>query len=274
MKKTKQRKKPVDDGKVRVPRTAGLTMAMKAYHVEDDQKQREKLYKRIQERILHRYIEDGYQVNGKVISITELADFVDMPVGRVIKATTKVVRSMTAIGDGEDGLQDTYRALLAMTVQGALADRGTALNQVQVLKREQGDRYVPFLTSALNGAIKNQMDSLKPIADLVKTLTPSDPTTVINNNNQQANNQNYIGTNEAVKMIDAQREQPLLESGTQQEALGAQYLEGDVPEIVATKQRGWNLKSEAISLEPKKRKKGKGPGTHEGRREDDGEIID
>ena len=97
---------------------------------------------------------------------------------------------------------------------------------------------------------------------------------IINNNNQQANNQNYIGTNEAVKMIDAKREVPLLESADQQEALGAQYLDGTQPQIIATRQRGFKKELKAIDIKKPKRKEPLKKSSHIDRREDDGEIVE
>ena len=62
----------------------------------------------------------------------------------------------------------------------------------------------------------------------------------ITNQNTVANQQNagqYIGPNEAIKMID-EGTVPLLESGTLQDDLAEGYGTDKLPEIIATKQQG------------------------------------
>lgn len=273
-----QKQNPKGDNIIRVPRTAGLTMAMRQYNLESDPKQRNKLYESTIDRILGRYIEDGYMLNGQVMSVDQVSNYLQIPVTRVIKASTRVIRSMSMIGDGEKGLDDLYRALLALGVNGALADRGRALKQVQVLENDQNGTYTPFLTSALNQALKNLMDSNKPIMDLVKILTPSDPSVVINNQQNQAlQNNQYMGTNEAVRLIDDRRGTPLLDNEEAQKQLAQNNLADPlIPEIIATRQQGYraggeslvNLERNPDSPKPKKIPK------HQTRREDEGEIID
>lgn len=269
--KKKTSKKKEGDQQIRIPRTAGITLAIKHLNQIDDPKQKKKQFNKIIDRVLLRYVEDGYRLNGRTMSIDEVSSYLDIPVTRVIKESTRVIRTMSTIGDGEDGLQDLYRALLSLGLRNSLADRGRITKQADMLEADQGGTYTPFLTSALNQTHKNLMESNKPLMELIKILTPSDPAVVINNQNQQNQGQ-FLGTNEAVKLIDSKRTQTLLESPEQKALMAKKYLqEGNIPEIVATKQQGYSAGGESlIKQKPKPSKVPK----HETRREDDGEIID
>jgi hypothetical protein len=160
----------------------------------------------------------------------------------------------------DGGMEEAYRALLAMGIQNSLADRGLILNQAQDLLRSQGNRYQPFLSTAVNQSLKNLMDSQKPILELIKALNPQGGIT-INNNNQQAQGQ-YMTTADAVKMIDKNRE-GLLQSPEAQHQLGESYGVNDLPEVIATKQRGFRLEDDAIMVKQSK------PTEHETRRENE-----
>lgn len=249
----KKKKKPTtsvakrrNDGQIRVPRTAGTTMLCKEIHNTTQNKEKTRLKKSLQENILNRYIQDGFRLNGQTVDITYLAQYLGVPVTRVVKGITKHQVQLAGLTSPEN-IENTYRALIASTIGGALLDRGRVLEQVDTLKRAQGDSYVPFLSSALNNALKMAVDTHKPIIDLLRQLSPT-PTTLVQNTTQVAIDgqvEKYIGPNEAIQMIDGHREEGvnLLTDPEAQQDLHTIHLDGvDMPEVVATRQQGFNLK--------------------------------
>jgi hypothetical protein len=185
-----------------------------------------------------------------------------MNVTQVYKAVTKHAKQLTGL-TSSDNIEETYRALIATVLQGSLADRGRVQHQVDILTKAQGAKYVPFLTGNLNQALRTLLETNKPLLDILKTLQPTQGTN-INITQQNANMPTQgeaLGTNEAVRLIDAKAAEDLLESGTLQSNLLGEHLEGqDLPEIIATKQQG------STDLQDAQRAKGQTPSK---RREDD-----
>lgn len=243
----------------RIPRRAGLTQKVKTIHSTQNKNKKERLKEGLRRELLKKYIEEGYSMNGVTMSVSDMAFFLGVSERLVIREVSRALQSLGNLVEG-DGLDEAYRALLAMTIQGTLADRGLVLNQANNLIRAQGNSYVPFLTSAVNSSLKNLMDSSKQMGELVKLLNPN-PSVVINNN-QNAGTHQYLTTSEAIKMVD-KRSPGLLLDPQAQEELGSRHLGPGIPEITATKQQGFRLEDDALAMPIEK------PSEHETRREDE-----
>ena len=220
---------------IRIPRTTGLTALARSYQADPTTKR----LKQLHTHLLSRYIHDGFRLNGELVDITTLATYTGLTLAQIVKAITKSTNQLTDLAS-EQGAQDTQKALLAILINGALADRGRVLQQERTLSLAQGAKYVPFLTGALNQAQRTMLESNKPLIEILKALNPSGTSINITNQNQQANIEGKaLGPNEAVKLIDAKAASSLLEDTSLQQGLIHEYIDDkDLPEIIATKQQG------------------------------------
>lgn len=249
-KKNYQAKKP--SAGHRIPRPTGITQMVKSLNLSPTRKKHKQLKERIQNKILYDYINNGYTICGKPYSLQELSVYLQIPTNKLQQRINDRLKDLQIIDI--DNLENLSRALYNLALKGALVAQRTAEKQASVLAKNQGEKYVPFLSSALNTAISNQIGANKPLIDLLTKLVPSisagtGPTININNQNQQANitteDGKLLGTNEAVKLIDQSRGGlDLLSSPEAKEALFAKHIAEDAEEVevVATKQQGFNMK--------------------------------
>lgn len=247
-----------DDGKIRVARSKGLTFRLINLRKEPNKRKKELLYKGITRDLLRRYISEGYSLNGRSISVGELAEYFNISLREVMKGINGSVASFMELTNKE-GIADTYRALMGLALEGSLADRGLILRQASGLIAAQGNGYVPFLTTAVNQSLKNLLDSQKPILELLRSLNPQGGLVI--NNNIANENGTYLSANEAVILLD-KKNQPLLANDGAQKQLEGTYMDGEVPEVIATRQRGFRLSDDGALTKPQAQ-----PTEHETRRE-------
>jgi hypothetical protein len=246
-KKKSKKKKDTKDEYIRVPRTAGLTQMCRELNLLPNTTQRKRIKDSIQRNILNRYITDGFRLNGQLVDLQYLSTYLQVPMTQIVRLVTRYQTEMAQL-TGEPGkVEETYRAVMALAINNCLVDRGQCMQQTELLREAQDGHYVPFLSPALNKSLDTQLNSNKALLDLMRTMTPASGVT-INNNNQQANmaadGQKSIGPNEATKMIDASREGvTLLTDDDLQLRIYAKNVEDkQLPEIVATRQQGFNMK--------------------------------
>lgn len=247
---------------LRKDRPAGLTMIMRRYHTEDIPTNKERYLKIVQQQILNRYIQDGMTLNGKGYQLDELALYLRMPTRDIMRRITEGAKEV--LGNGNEGLQEAYRALLALAIGSSLKDRQAALTQLEVLRSKQGNKYVPFLSSAVNQMVDTSIKSTKGILDVAKLLQGPGFTAIqVNNQPNQIDkngvpNQRSIGPNEAIALISQHSDGlSILESESTKQALYDTYIEADglIPEIVATRQSGPAPELEVNVYTPTKLKK-------------------
>ena len=260
---------------LRIPRTSGLTrMSQSLNDPTQTRKGINRILQKIQDTILNRYVLDGYTLNGKLIDLYSIAEYIQLPIKKVLKKITKHVRQLSLMNNTDT--TDSYRALIGMALKGVIEASHITRQQVTTLQLSQGTKYVAYLSPALNSAIKNLIDSNRPLLEIAKLLQPNTIPAMfqINQNNTvQTNLTESIGPNEAVKLIDERRDRDLLANPDAQANLYTKYLESheEIPEILATKQQGFRLDAGSlISGKPQI----KSLPTHHDRREEDGTITD
>ncbi len=271
MKKTeKKTKRKQGDGIRRIPRQGGITMMVKHYNQIDDERERQNKLNQIKDHVLNQYIKEGFRINGMTMELNELAIYLDMPLKGIIR---KITRYGDIMG-GKDG-EAISRAVQLFSFQGLMATRSLVLGQAQSLLRSQGDSYVPFLTSEVNRSLANLIQNDNAwigYLKAIKTETKSQPSVVINNQqatmNTGGNTEQALNINQAVRLINDNRDETLLESTDMQNRLLASHVTEEVPEVVATQQRGYTTPDQ-IMVPEKKRK----VPHHDNRRESEGEII-
>jgi len=251
--------------KIRIKRPKGLTFQIKNLKNITNEIQYKKERERIINRVINEYVNDGFRLNNKPSTIKELAEFMELSIIEIIKRMNRMGSYLLGNKD------EAYRALLANTIGALMATKAEAMNQFGTLRASQSDSYQPFISSAVNEALRGLISTDTNFISLLRIMapsqTPSGSPITINNNpiGQALTNNNLLNVNDAVKLIDKQREVPLLESQNKIDNLESTYIEEGTPEILARKQQG--TQSDGL-VRPKKKLK-----IHELRREDEGEII-
>ncbi len=248
----------------RIKRIKGLTNQIKNLKHIQDTNEYKKEKDRIINRVLNEYTTSGFRLNDKPITLIELSEFIGI-------STIDIMRRINKLGAYllENNEKGMYQVLLAQTLRAMLETRGLTMNQAQVLMRSQDAEYKPFISTTVNESLRALLSSDSNFLSLLKLIQPTLPhqPTQINIHQEQSLNKttNLMNINDAVRLINDNRTLPLLEDPNSIERLGQTYIGSDVPEILATKQKG---SANELPTKPKKKLK-----VHELRHEDDGEII-
>lgn len=230
--------------KLKVPRQRGLTELCRTMNLSSDAHTRRLIKEKVTGMILDNYIQNGFTVLGIPTSIPDLAFMFNISTKEVYQGITKTARHLGAMVEDEQGLRDTYGALLSLTINQAMAITGAARHQTNQLQAaKNGRNWVPGLDRDLTASISAESKNITNLLTLAKHLSGRDG----NANSIDITNQtlvqhgtehgDYIGPNEAIRMID-KGQPPLLESGTEQDELAVRYGTAPLPEIIATKQQG------------------------------------
>jgi hypothetical protein len=236
----------------RVPRPQGTTIQCKmAFHTQSQSPTYN--LTTIRRNLLNQYFINNQTINGRYMTIDEVAYYLGMSGLEVVRTMNKVVGYMAGISEntGLEDLKGVIRAISFGLVKNAL--NGTQLAQRQALNlyNLQGGRYVPYLTGEANraianlsGADSNQRETLKLLAQLVHAadqgyqpfLTQSQNgrgTDPMPNHNAQSE---LLTPDKAVLLLEAKDLPSLLSADEVQEAL---YLEANLakmPEVRANHQ--------------------------------------
>lgn len=136
-----------------------------------------------------------------------------------------------------DKHEDLINGLLGEQLTWAIEDRLEILQQVDILKRSQNGKYVPFISAELNKALKLRLESSSSLQAIVRNLTGGNTTNIFTqiNNHQSEDIQEGITIEEARQLIQEAQIKPLNEDVKQLETT---YNLKSLPEVVATKQEG------------------------------------
>lgn len=272
MKIKKQIKKlPNKEGNIRrIPRASGLTMMVKNYNQQEEGNNKQRTLEQIKDHVINQYIKEGFRINGKTMELSEMASYL----GITLKVLIKKINRYGDILGGKDG-EAFSRAVKLFSFNGVMATRSLVLGQAQNLLRSQSDGYVPFVTSEVNRALTNLIATDNTMLALLKAISPEpqrQPNVVINNQqatmNTAGNTEQLMNINQAVKLIDHQRELGLLEDPEAQNRLLAQHVTEEVPQVIATEQRGYSAPDQ-VMVPQKKRK----VPHHDERNEQEAEIL-
>lgn len=147
----------------------------------------------------------------------------------------------------KDKQEEMFNSLCGEQLLWALEDRMEISKQVEILKKAQNGKYVPYLTAELNKALKLKLDSSGSLQTILKNLIGGGTTNIfnqINSNNVIETNNQYITMEEARNMIQDEAAHNYIES-SEVKFLESKYDIGDLPEVVATKQG--NIEQKEVS---------------------------
>ncbi len=211
----------------RIPRPKGLTLL--AQHLK--QQNKPDTNERLKKHIIQSYLLNNFTINNKQYTIDQVAAYLQVPTWYVLK---QVQRLAGIFMDNVDtkGIEETARAVLGMALKNLLDDRHIALNQVVMLRTEQGEKYVPYLTGELNKAISNLMQSSKGILDLYRAL-PSSPVgnQPPNPLDQPQSSSQTLSITKALELLEDKGINNLLSNTAEKEALYIEHNLSQTPDI-------------------------------------------
>lgn len=227
----------------RLPRPLGITYLVKQNKTKE-----------VQEQILTMWVTGNFTLCGNTYSIPDIARMLKINPSQVIRNVTKPLKSLLL----DKGTQeDTYAAVLSLIFNFSLSDRTLIGSQLNLLLTSQGKGYKAFISQTVVNTLGQLNTSTNNLINLAKLFKPevakinpalTDP---MSNPQGATNGTKYLGTVEAVKLIEAKREQNLLDGGTLQQQVLNKEAPSGLPEVVATKQQG--LDATGLEKKPKRR---------------------
>lgn len=225
----------------RIPRPMGFTSLMSSFH-----KTKDKGYlKKAQDYFINQWLLNNGYVCGISYDINHLADTLNVEPS-YIQVLMRDRLLSNKIWD-KDKQEEMFNSLCGEQLLWALEDRMEISKQVEILKKAQNGKYVPYLTAELNKALKLKLDSSGSLQTILKNLIGGGTTNIfnqINSNNVIETNNQYITIEEARNMIQDEVAHNYIES-SEVKFLESKYDIGDLPEVVATKQG--NIEQKEVS---------------------------
>lgn len=253
--------------KKRIPRPLGITLLMKEYKRTNNRE----LLTKARNQVIEQWSNNNFQLFDKQVSIDELAKYLITSPQLITKKIVQPMKNWLL----NEKVEDRYEALVSYLIKMGLATRAQTQNHIQVLSSGQTIHnglytYTPFVSGEVTKALALIHKSDENFLKIIQEFRPTRPSIAVQNNFPGADHQqsplgNYLGVNEAVKLLDAQRDGlTLLDDVEAQTKLLAEHIPDNLPEINATKQQG--LSADGQSKPTPKR-------DHSKRREHTGDIY-
>lgn len=206
MLKTKTKQKNKEDYRVRVPRPLGFTyqaILLNNHKNQERTKEYNTLLNQLKERTIELYTNNNMELNGKVLNITELSQYLNIKTEQTLRMMNKEIERISGFFDGKDGKRLARVNFLGCLKKG-LEIQARVTQQTDILMAQQGAEYVPFLTGEVNRSLTNLINAQKPIQELLKMLTEKNTTNIIINadGDSHTSGQHYISPEQALQMID------------------------------------------------------------------------
>lgn len=250
---------------LRIPRPIGITLLARSYNKSNDTNLLSTLYNKI----IGQYIQSGFQVNGVSMNMSQLALYLGLPLQNLMKKVHQQIQVFGQLGEGKN-LETMGSALKVCLFNGALEARQIANQQVTLMMKAQDGKYVPFVSTTVNGAIGNLFKADINLQGVYNTLFKEANTSININNNPTTNNA-FLTPEKAVQILIDKGNNGLIKKPEMVEALRIEKALQDphLPEVVATRQQGFQADS-IPTLKPITNT----IAIHAERNEVDGDILD
>lgn len=189
--------------RLRIPRPIGYTYLCQEIHKSQDKDKQEDLRKELIRRTIEIYVNNNLQWMGKQMNVTEFATYLNIDTRELLMRMNKEFVRIGNFFDDEKG-QAFARAQLFAAIKKGLEISAQVEAQAHVLGTAQGNKYVPFLSSAVNQALGNLINSQRPIHDLLKLITDKSPTNPFINTDGSSSTSGakYLTPETAIKLIN------------------------------------------------------------------------
>lgn len=191
----------VDDGRLRIPRPRGFTLALQSLNPNDPQKTKKTL-NYLKQLIVEQWTMDNNELHGKLYTIKDLSIYLNLPISITMKIMNNCLVRVSNLFGGNNGerMGEVARAQIFRLLFCGSESHSLIAKQTNILMASQGDGYKPFISGEVNRSLANMIQSNRAMADLVKLMMPSNTgqLTINNNLNQTAK---YVNTEQAVNLI-------------------------------------------------------------------------
>ena len=146
--------------------------------------------------------------------------------------------------------EEILNSITGMSISMAMEDRMEAASQVEILKRSQGDHYVPFISAELRQALDLKMKAGAQLSSMIKNIMGG-TTNVFNINNQSSagvmEQNNFVTKEDALKILEEEHTKQK-ESFNEKDAkfLEEHYELDALPDVSAKTQQGLDVTKEGL----------------------------
>lgn len=226
---------------IRLPRPMGITQSMAEFHATNDLQ----LLKKIQSYLIQQWLISNGKICGRVLNVMELSEFIKCDPDTIrIHMRDQMLNTKLWDRDKQDEL---LSSLMGQQITWALEDRMEVENQLNILRKAQGNKYTPFVTSELNKVIGLKMGTTNTLQSVVRSLGNNGSVNIFNQFNQQNNmNEPGITIEDAIDIV--QKENSKLLNSKELQYIEANYDINTLPEVVATEQDDVDVSKEVLTL--------------------------
>lgn len=237
----------------RIPRPKGLTEIGHHMHKVKDIQDNEQPKQEFLNHILSHYINTGYKYCNQGYNIEQFHQATTIPIDIIHKRMLTIGKDIYGTLNPNEGKNEILRAVVGHLFSETLGDSNRALQQYHVLAAAQGHSYVPFVSGELNRAIKLKSEATGAMLQLYKSLAGTkDLSTLIHEDTQTLTGDkattNYLTTDKALELMDAQKPIPLLDDADHKGALYLEHGIESMPEVNAHKQTGMDTSKEGLNF--------------------------
>lgn len=226
---------------VRLPRPMGITQSMAEFHITKDPQ----LLKKIQTYLIQQWLISNGRICGRVLNVMEFSEFIKCDPD-MIRIHMRDQMLSTKLWD-KNKQDEILESLIGQQVTWALEDRMEVENQLGILRKAQGNRYTPFVTSELNKVIGLKMGTTNTLQSVIKSLSGGGSVNIFNQFNQQNNiPAQGVTVEDAIEIV--QKENSKLLDSKELQYIEAHYAVEELPEVVATKQEDVDTTKEGLTL--------------------------
>ena len=221
---------------MRIPRLMGLTALLADYHKSGETLKEEK-YKQIIAYVTNQWALNNGLICGISYNPASLSAYLGCDIEDIYQLMMNRLLNNRLWDKNKQ--EQILNSITGMSISMAIEDRMEAAAQVEILKRSQGNNYVPFISAELRQTMDLKMKAGAQLSSMIKNIMGG--TTNIFNINQENNNgdvqtNNYISKEDALQIINEETA-----NDTNKLSLGeksALYLEehydmSDLPEVTA-----------------------------------------
>lgn len=233
---------------LRIPRPSGITQMLHEYHATGDSNT---LYN-AQRILIQQWTLNNGLICGRSFSPDKLAEFIKCDPGRIREHIKENMMMGSKLWD-KNAQEEMMNALIGQQLAWAMEDRMDASQQVDILKRAQGGKYAPFITSELNKALTIKQSSGGALNQIFRTLSGGGSVNIFNNITQATQVQN-VTMEDALRLIKEENDKLPAAKDTEQlfpketAYLEAHYDLEEMPEVNAMKQQGFNAEKEGLHI--------------------------
>lgn len=182
----------------RLPRPLGFTYTIIQY----TKTQNKELIDILKKKTIQLYVNEDMKLNGKPITINQLAQYLNETPEFIMREMNREVERIANFFDGSEGKR-LARVNWHQSLKKGLEIQALTSHQTAILMAQQGNNYVPFLTSEVNKSLANLINAQKPIHDLIRMLVDKNQINILLNTADTTHSgQHYLSPEQAMVMLN------------------------------------------------------------------------